>query len=45
VLIRLDEISREKLEIVLVEAWRCMAPREWAEAALGEPSIERPVSP
>lgn len=28
VLIRLDEISRETLEIVLLEAWRCMAPKE-----------------
>jgi len=28
VLIRLDEVSRDTLEVVITEAWRCMAPRE-----------------
>ncbi len=28
VLLRLDAVSRETLEIVITEAWRCVAPRE-----------------
>lgn len=34
VLIRLDEISRETLEIVITEAWRCLAPKELRELVL-----------
>jgi hypothetical protein len=30
VLLRLDAVSRETLEIVITEAWRCVAPREFA---------------
>ena len=31
VLIRLDEIPRDTLEIVIEEAWRCLVPKELAD--------------
>ena len=31
VLVRLREISRESLEVVVTEAWRCLAPREFTD--------------
>ena len=37
VLVRLDEISMEDLEEVIVEAWLCRAPKRLAQAYLDEP--------
>lgn len=34
VLIRLSEISRDTLEMVILEAWRCLAPKEMKELVL-----------
>ena len=37
VLVRLDEISMQDLEEVIVEAWLCRAPKRLAQAYLDEP--------
>jgi hypothetical protein len=29
VLVRLDAVTMAQLEIIVTEAWRCMAPREF----------------
>ena len=41
VLVRLDEISVEDLEEVIVEAWLCRAPKRVAKAYLEEPHSRR----